>query len=115
MAKNTTKSQAVVPAERRQTAVRRNTATPVVVPATADTLLSILGSELAVEKLMGDGGDVTREGGVGLVIGRAYATRACVVAAKEIFYDQAARPGGKGPWLGEADKVSWGDEVSGYD
>ncbi len=50
MAKNTTKSQALVPAERRQTTVRRKTATPVVVPATADTLLPILGSEFAAEK-----------------------------------------------------------------
>lgn len=56
-----------------------------------------------------------REGGVVLVTGRAYATRAGVVAAEEIFYDQAARPDGKGPWLGEADKVSWRDEASGYD
>src|SRR3546814_5757598 len=38
-----------------------------------------------------------------------------VVAAEEIFYDQVARPDGKGPWLGEADKVSWRDEASGYD
>ena len=47
--------------------------------------------------------------GVGLVTGRAYATRECVVPAEEIFYDQAARPGGTGAWLGEADKVSWRD------
>src|SRR3546814_19647859 len=59
--------------------------------------------------------DLMREGGVVLVTGRAYATRAGVVAAEEIFYDQAARPDGKGPWLGEADKVSWRDEASGYD
>ena len=115
MAKNTTKSQALVPAERRQTTVRRKTATPVVVPATADTLLPILGSEFAAEKLIGDGGEVAREGGVALVTGRAYATRDCVVPAEEIFYDQAARPGGKGAWLGEADKVSWRDTASGYD
>ena len=115
MAKNTTKSQALVPAERRQTAVRRKTATPVVVPATTDTLLPILGSEFAAEKLIGDGGEVAREGGVVLVTGRAYASRECVVPAEEIFYDQAARPGGKGAWLGEADKVSWRDTASGYD
>lgn len=115
MAKNTTKSQALVPAERRETAVRRKTATPVVVPARDGTLLPILGSDLAVSKLIGDGGDVMREGGVVLVTGRSYATRRCVVPAEEIFYDHASRPGGEGPWLGEADKVSWRDAASGYD
>ncbi|ENY81175.1 hypothetical protein EBMC1_10895 [Sphingopyxis sp. MC1] len=93
----------------------RKAATVAVAPATDGTLLPILGSDLALAKLIGDGGDVMREGGVVLVTGRAYATRACVVPAEEIFYDQAARPDGKGPWLGEADKISWRDEASGYD
>lgn len=111
----TTNSKALVPTGRRKTSVMRKAATVAVAPATDGTLLPILGSDLAVAKLIGDGGDVMLEGGVVLVTGRAYATRACVVPAEEIFYDQAARPGGKGPWLGEADKVSWRDEASGYD
>ena len=114
MAKTTT-SKALVPAGRRKTSVMRKAATAAVAPATDGTLLPILGSDLAVAKLIGDGGDVMREGGVVLVTGRAYATRAGVVPAEEIFYDQAARPDGKGPWLGEADKISWRDEASGYD
>jgi len=111
----TTKSKALVPAGQRKTSVMRKATTVAAAPATDGTLLPILGSDLAVAKLIGDGGDVMREGGVVLVTGRAYATRACVVAAEEIFYDQAARPDGKGPWLGEADKISWRDEASGYD
>lgn len=111
----TTKSKALVLAGQRKTSVMRKATTVAAAPATDGTLLPILGSDLAVSKLIGDGGDVMREGGVVLVTGRAYATRAGVVAAKEIFYDQAARPDGKGPWLGEADKVSWRDEASGYD
>lgn len=115
MTKKSTKSTALVPSGRHKTPVKRKAATFAVVRATDDTLLPILGSEFAVKKLIGVGGDVAREGGVGLVTGRAYATRECVVPAEEIFYDQAARPGGKGPWLGEADKVSWRDAASGYD
>ena len=111
----TTKSKALVPAGQRKTSVMRKAATVAVAPATDGTLLPILGSDVAVAKLIGVGGDVMREGGVVLVTGRAYATRACVVPAEEIFYDQAARPDGKGPWLGEADKISWRDEASGYD
>jgi len=111
----TTKSKALVPAGQRKTSVMRKAATVDVASAMDGTLLPILGSDLALAKLIGDGGDVMREGGVVLVTGRAYATRAGVVPAEEIFYDQAARPDGKGPWLGEADKVSWRDEASGYD
>ena len=115
MTKKSTRSTALVSTGRHKAPVKRKAAKLAVMPATDDTLLSIVDSELAVAKLIGVGGDVAREGGVGLVTGRAYATRECVVPAEEIFYDQAARPGGKGAWLGEADKVSWRDEASGYD
>lgn len=111
----TTKSKALVPAGRRKIAVARKAPTPVVAPATTNTLFPLLGTELAVAKLIGTGGEIMREGGVVLVTGRAYATRECVIPAEEIFYNEAARPGGKGPWLGEADKVSWRDAASGYD
>ena len=75
----TTKSKALVPAGQRKTSVMRKAATVAVAPATDGTLLPILGSDLALAKLIGDGGDVMREGGVVLVTGRAYATRAGVV------------------------------------
>src|SRR3546814_12248307 len=111
----TTNAKALVPACQRKTSVMRGAATFDVAPAMDGTLLPILGSDLAVAKLIGDGGDVMREGGVVLVTGRAYATRAGVVAAEEIFYDQAARQDGKGPWLGEEAKVRCRDEACGFD
>lgn len=115
MARKPTKSTALVPAGQHKPPAKRKAATPAVVSATADTLLPILGSELAVAKLVGSGGEVAREDGVALVTGRAYATRAGIIPAEEIYYDRASRPEGKGQWLGEADKVSWRDEASGYD
>ena len=66
----TTKSKALVPAGQRKTSVMRKAATVAVAPATDGTLLPILGSDLALAKLIGDGGDVMREGGVVLVTGR---------------------------------------------
>lgn len=113
--KKPTRSTAVVPAGQRKPPAKRKPAAAAVVPATTDTLLPVIRSELAVAKLVGTGGEVAREEGVVLVTGRAYATRGCVVPAAEIYYDRASRPDGKGPWLGEADKVSWRDEASGYE
>ncbi len=115
MSRKPSKTTALVPASPRKTPAQRKPAAPAVGPATADTLLPALRSELAVAKLVGTGGEVTREDGVVLVTGRAYATRACVVPAAEIYYDRESRPDGDGPWLGEADKVSWRDEASGYE
>ena len=115
MSRKPSKTTALVPASQRKTPAQRKPAAPAVEPATADTLLPALRSELAVAKLVGTGGEVTREDGVVLVTGRAYATRACVVPAAEIYYDRESRPDGDGPWLGEADKVSWRDEASGYE
>lgn len=115
MARNPSKSTALVSAGQRKPPARRKAATLTVVPATTDKLLPILGSDLAVAKLVGSGGEVARDDGVVLVTGRAYATRECVIPAEEIYYDRGSRPDGKGPWLGEADKVSWRDEASGYD
>lgn len=85
------------------------------VPAVNDFLLSLLGSQVAVAKLIGTGGEATCDEGVVLVTGRAYVTRTCVVPAAEVYYDNALRPGHGGPWVGEADKVSWRDASSGYD
>lgn len=115
MARNRSKSTALVPAGQRKAPARRKVAMPAVVPAAEEALLPILGSQFAVAKLVGTEGEVAREDGVVLVTGRAYATRECVVPAQEIYYERASRPDGKGPWLGEADKVSWRDEASGYD
>lgn len=115
MVTKSTKSTALVPAGQRKAPARSRTPARTVMPATADTLLPILRSDLAVAKLVGTGGDVTREEGVFLVTGRGYATSAGIIPAGEIYYDRASRPESKGEWLDEADKVSWRDEVSGYD
>lgn len=109
------KSTALVSAGQRKAPARSKSEARAVMPATADRLLPILRSDLAVAKLVGTSGEVTHEEGVVLVTGRAYATSAGIIPAQEIYYDQASRPDGKGPWLGEADKVSWRDEASGYD
>lgn len=113
--KKPVKSTALVPTGQRKPPAKRKPAAPAVMPATADTLLPALRSELAVAKLVGTGGEVEREDGVVLVTGRGYATRECVVPAAEVFYDRESRPDGDGPWLGEADKVSWRDVASGYE
>ncbi|WP_394653106.1 hypothetical protein [uncultured Sphingomonas sp.] len=115
MAIKPSKSTALVPGAQRKLPTRKKAAAPAIAPATDDTLLPILGSEPAVAKLAGTGGEITREDGVALVTGRGYATGAGMIPAAEIYYDRASRPEGQGPWLGEADKVSWRDEASGYD
>lgn len=115
MPRKLSKSTGIVPAGQCKPPARRQATTPAVSPAVTDTLLPILGSELAVAKLVGTGGEVAREDNVVLITGRAYATRECVIPADEIYYDRASQPKGNGPWLGEADKVSWRDEASGYD
>lgn len=115
MTKTSGRSTALIPTGQRKPPAKRKAVPPATVPASVDTLLPILGSELAVAKLLGTGGEMTREGGVVLVTGRAYATSAGIIPAQEIYYDRASRPEVKGPWLGEADKVSWRDEASGYD
>ncbi len=115
MAKDFGKSTALVPVGQRKPPTKRNAAVPGVVPATTDILRPLLGSDLAVAKLVGTGGEVRREEGIVLVTGRGYATSGCVVPAEEIYYDRSKRRDGDGPRLGEADKVSWRDEASGFD
>lgn len=95
MSKKPTKSTALVPAGQRKPPAKREPAGPAVMPATADTLLPVLCSELAVAKLIGTGGDVARDEGVVLVTGRAYATRECIVPAAEVYYDRESHPDGE--------------------
>lgn len=114
MSKKLTRSTALVPGQRK-TPAKRKPAAPAVLPATVDTLMPAIRSEFAVAKLVGTGGEVAREDRVVLVTGRSYATRECVLPTAEIYYDREARPDGDGPWLGEADKVSWRDEAGGYE
>lgn len=110
MARKPSKSKSIVPSRgRKATAAKPENI------GTGTALAPILGSERAVTKLPGTGGSIAREEGTVLVTGRAYATRDRTVLADEIFYVHGAKPSGDGPWLGEADKVAWRDEASGYD
>lgn len=115
MAKTPGKSNALVPTGQRKPPASRKVTAPVTVAGTNDNLLPILRSELAVAKLIGTDGEIKREQGVTLVTGRSYATREMIIPAEEIYYNADARPTGDGPWLGEADKIAWRDEATGYD
>jgi hypothetical protein len=78
-------------------------------------LAKLVGSETAVAKMPGTGGEVVRQGGVVRVTGRDYRTSAGTVPASEIFFATGARTRDAGPTLGEADKVTWLDPASGYE
>lgn len=62
-------------------------------------------------------GDVTvlKEGGTSLVIDRPYVMRDRTIAADEIYFVEGAKPASGGEWLGEADKVAWRDDTTGYE
>ncbi len=116
MPKTPKKSNSLVPATPSSKALagsKGTASTPK--PIEGRNLGPLVGSKVAAGKLVGDEGTVSLEGGVTLVTGRAYATRDQVVPAEAIFFDRDAKPHADGPWLGEADKVCWRDEASGYD
>lgn len=58
---------------------------------------------------------ILREGGTSLLIDRPYVMRDRTITAQEIYFVDGAKPAIGGEWLGEADKVAWRDEVSGYE
>ncbi|AGH50178.1 hypothetical protein G432_12285 [Sphingomonas sp. MM-1] len=96
------------------TRANKPVSTALAIPTAAE-LVPIVGSERALAKLPGTGGAVAREDGTVLVTGRGYATRDGVIPAAEIYFVDGLRPAGEGVWLGEADKVAWRDETTGYE
>lgn len=84
-------------------------------PTLEKQLSPVLGSEFALRKLSGSGGQVTREDGVTRIVGRDYATSSEMVPTAEIYFVNGSKPREEGPWLGEADKVSWIDPATGYE
>lgn len=85
---------------------------------TADSevaLATAVGSDRALAKMPGAGGEVARQEGVTRVTGRDYATSGGTVPASEIYFVRGAKPDGDGVWLGEADKVAWIDPATGYE
>lgn len=85
------------------------------VDLTGRELAPIIGSRDAVAKIVGNGGTITREGGITLVTGRAYVTRDGTIDADEIYYVDGLRKEGGGLGLGEADKVAWRDPATGFE
>ena len=60
-------------------------------------------------------GAVVRERGTTLVAGRPYDAHGVIIPAAEVYHVDDVRPRGDGPWLGEADKIAWRDEATGYE
>lgn len=114
MTKKIESPKSLVPAGRKPTP-KSPTKPGTSVAIASGTLLPILRSELAVAKLVGSGGEVSREGSVTLITGRGYVTREMIVPAEEIYYDTASGTTADRVSLGEADKVAWRDPGSGYD
>jgi hypothetical protein len=93
---------------------KKNTAATV--PVTGRSLVEMLGSSRAGEKVAGSGGTVLREGDTILVTGRSYITRTGTIETDEIYYvDHGIDRPGEGKLLGEADKVAWLDPATGYE
>lgn len=79
-------------------------------------LVPLVGSERAIARMPGSGGEVAHQQGVTRVTGRDYATAGGpTVPAAEIYFVDGAKPRGDGIWLGEADKVAWRDDATGLE
>lgn len=78
-------------------------------------LADAVGPGVELAKVLGASGEFVSQEGVVRITGRSYATSDGVVPAAEIFYAKQGMPRAHGPWLGEADKVSWIDEATGLE
>lgn len=78
-------------------------------------LATAIGRHADTAKITGSGGEIVREEGVVRVSGRGYATNSGIVPAAEIYFAKDGMPREQGPWLGEADKVSWVDPATGLE
>ena len=70
---------------------------------------------LAALPAAGSGGVVLREGGTTLVAGQPYRFGGRAVEVDAVYYVADLKSEQRGPWLGEADKVAWLDDASGYE
>jgi len=80
-----------------------------------EALATAIGRHVDPAKIAGAGGEIVRQEGVVRVTGRAYATSDGIVPAAEIYFAKDGMPREQGPWLGEADKVSWVDPATGLE
>jgi len=79
------------------------------------TLATAIGRNVDPAKIAGAGGEIVRQDGVIRISGREYATSSGIVPAAEIYFAKDGMPREQGPWLGEADKVSWVDSATGLE
>jgi hypothetical protein len=100
---------------RKKTPPANKATTTALANITGSALVPLFGSERALTKMPGNGGAVVRDGDVTLVTGRPYATDGRVIPASEIFFVNGAKPNRDGPWIGEADKLSWVDDETGFE
>lgn len=80
-----------------------------------EALSTSIGRHVDPAKIAGAGGEIVRQEGVVRVRGRDYATSDGIVPAAEIYFAKDGMPREEGPWLGEADKVSWIDPATGLE
>lgn len=78
-------------------------------------LATAIGRHADTAKITGSGGEIVRQEGVVRVSGREYVTSSGMVPAAEIYFAKDEMPREQGPWLGEADKVSWVDPATGLE
>ena len=81
---------------------------------TGTALVPVTGTGL-VPATIPAGGIVVRDGGTTLVAGRPYDAHGVTIPAAEIYHVKDVKPRSDGPWLGEADKIAWRDEATGYE
>lgn len=61
------------------------------------------------------GATVFKEGGTTLLVAQPYVMGDQTVMTDAVFFVDGLKSKEKGPWLGEADKVAWRDEATGYE
>lgn len=103
------------PKSRKAPSTAVNVTAQPLTPAMESRIAPAIGSELALARLPGDGGEVMLANGVTRITGRNYTTATGTVPAAEIYFVEDSQPRDDGPWLGEADKLAWIDPATGYE
>ena len=61
------------------------------------------------------GGTLYREKGTTLIVNEPHLVGDRAIMADAVYFVDGLKSGEQGPWLGEADKVAWRDEATGYE
>lgn len=94
---------------------KKNALVPTTIAADDKALRTLPPGSSAMAKLPGIGGDIRRDGPITVVQGRGYAAGGAVIPDATVYFDADKRPEADGGWRGEADKVSWRDEETGFE